>query len=76
MLSMNNQCFHSGKCLVHSKQLKHRARPRFIGFHIPIDVSRPIRAGLLQGVKKEQLQELIVEIMTNHSISYPIQGIF
>ena len=55
--------------------MQHRARPRYIGFHIPIEISRPIRAGLLLGVDRELLHDLIVKLMREHEMSYPAQDI-
>ncbi len=68
----NNQCYHSGRCVVHSKPLRNRFRPKYYGFHIPIEISRPIRAGILLKVDRGQLSDLIVELMKVHPISFPI----
>ncbi len=51
--------------------MRHRARSRYIGFHIPIEISRPIRAGLLLGVERGELFNLIVDLMRIHSMQYP-----
>ncbi len=56
-------CHQSGRCARHSRPLHHRARPRYIGPHIPLNVSQPIRAGLLFAVEHERLRELIVDIL-------------
>lgn len=61
---------------MHSRVLQHHTRPRFIGFHIPLEISRPIRAGLLLGVERGSLFDLIITIMQSHSVSFPIQDIF
>ncbi len=43
---------------------------------MPLEISRPIRAGILLGVAREPLFELVVDLMKAHPISYPNQGGF
>lgn len=71
LIPARNQCLSTGRCSDHSKPLQCRLRARYIGFFIPFELSRPIRAGLLLGVDRGALFDLIVQLMQNNPISYP-----
>ncbi len=72
-MTIKNQSNHSGRCLVHSRKLRHHSCPRYIGFYIPVEISRPIRAGLLLGVERVPLYNLIVDLMNSNPMPYPNQ---
>ncbi len=58
------QCHLSGRCKTHSKPLIGRYRPRYIGPHIPLFISKPIRAALLHGVSHTDIQTLVIDLMS------------
>ncbi len=63
LFSVNNQCHQTGRCPLHSRYVMHYSRPRYYGIDIPIEVVRPIRAGVLFGVDRNKLCELVVKLL-------------
>jgi hypothetical protein len=64
-----NQCHQTCKCSIHVRSLIGRSRNRYIGPFIPLEISRPIRAGILYGVDFVDLQSLVESLLIP---SYPI----
>ncbi len=62
-MTIYNQCHQTCKCANHVKPFIGRKRHRYIGPFIPLEISRPIRAGLLYGVDSADLQSLIVSLL-------------
>lgn len=66
LVLINNQCHQSARCATHSRKIKHQFRPFYCGVDIPIEISRPIRAGILFDVNKSKLYDLVLELLDLH----------
>jgi hypothetical protein len=60
---ISNQCHQSGRCEAHKKEIRHRSRQKYRGITIPLEISRPIRAGVLFNVDRIKLRDLIIELL-------------
>ncbi len=48
---------------MHSKSVMHSSRPRYFGIDLPVEISRPIRAGILFQVDLDNLRNLVIELL-------------
>jgi hypothetical protein len=58
----NGLVFTSCRCRIHSKEIRTRKRPRHSG-RIPLYLTRPIRAGLLQCVERDVLVDVMASLI-------------